>query len=431
MCTIERYNVVYPDGRRETRERVLNCPRGTRSRPCSNVEIRPFFEDRPATATDRNANDESQHVPTSRGSGSSQPRSEQRYKSKTLFDELAAVFKFWKPLKSKKPQKKKYFVREVRPQEVRQQENTPAVVRPVPRAPTPPPIMPRREQSPNYVGIAPRAERQSYHSEPQKRQTRSRRRHQQPAIVVQESSEERGSPSPPTPARDHHRKSRSLSPRGKHDAERKAARDKEKRLSAERIAKAENDARKRAARVAEYERLEKERKRREQIEYEERKRIESAERARIRQQREEYERAQARRRQELEDIQCLEAAARAHQAFRRQQEQARRRRDEENRHRLEEQERIARARRANIPRQPRHTPAVHHGGETMEDRGERFIREAIRQENLRQFDRQAPAHAGPPRGTYDDGFPRRQRTIEGGRRGGAYERPERRDRRSD
>lgn len=446
MCTIERFDVVYPNGRRETRERVVNCPRGTRTRPCSQVEVVPLFEDRPATASDQNSvRNPRYHASTPRKSQSpgSRPRSKDKpkspaskHKSKTLFDELAVVFKFWKPFPSKKPKKKRYFVRE----EVIQEDTRPAIVHHYPRAPTPPPRMPRRGRSPNIVPIAPRHETSSPPPRSRERERRHRRRHHPSPIVVQvlQSSEEDDSPSPPTPARDHHRKSRSISPRSKRETEQKYIRDKERRSYAERVATEENEARKRAARIAriaEFDRLEKERIKRERLEYEEMKRIESVERARKRQQQEEYERTQAKRRQQLEDLERLNAAARAQQ---RQEESDRRRQEERERHRLEEEERLARARRANIPRRPRHQPAVHHQHqqqqrESMEDRGERFIREAIRQDNLRQFEREAAANAGRPRRTYDDddGGLRRRDTIGGGWRGGYSGRRERRDRRSD
>ena len=38
MCVVEQYISVFPDGRRENRERVITCPRGTPSHPCSRRE---------------------------------------------------------------------------------------------------------------------------------------------------------------------------------------------------------------------------------------------------------------------------------------------------------------------------------------------------------------------------------------------------------
>jgi len=120
------------------------------------------------------------------------------------------------------------------------------------------------------------------------------------------------------------------------------------------------------------------------------------------------ERAEARRRQEQEDITRLDAADRAR---RRQEGLNRRRQVEHERHRLEEEERLRRARRANIPREPRHAPTVQYERQSMEDRGEHFIREAIRQENLRQFERREPSTAFDT--MYDGGGPIRRNTIAG------------------
>ncbi len=432
MCTIERFDIVYPDGRRVPRERLVNCPRGTPSRPCSNVEVRPMFDDRPATASDVNpSNRQSFHASTPGGSEGSRSRPGHRTKPVHKFEGLAISFKFWNPFKSKarKPKPKTYRVYE-RP---RSPEVRPAIIHPLPRAPTPPPMMPRRGRSPVIVPISPNRGHRSPSPRSQDRpRSRSRerkprpRKRREPRIVLlhqSSSSEEDKTPSPPQAARVHQRKSRSISPKSKYEAEKKLMRDREQREYAMRVAKQEQEAQRRAARVAEFERLEGARKRRERIEYDERKRIESVERARRRQQQEESERAQARRLQELEDIARLNAADRARQ---RQDELDRQRQEERGLYRLEEAQRLRRARRADIPRQARHQPAVHYEGESMEDRGERFIREAIRQENLRQFERRAPPNTGRPRRSYEDAGLARHNTVDGDRRWRSWERRDRR-----
>lgn len=423
MCTIERYNVVYPDGTRQTRERVRNCPRGTPTRPCSTAEIVPVFEDQYPTVRHQDPALRSEYHPTTpQGSDGSRSRPSTREKPKSVFDELALTFKFFNPFSSKhskKSKKKLYLIRKTKKPE----SEVPAIIHHYPRAPTPPPsrMMPRSEESPVIVPIEPRRGRPHSSHGPQPRHIRER---PQRAIVVEESSSEDDTPSPPVPARDHERKSRSISPRSRHEAEKRLMKEKEKRHYAERVAKEEEQARKRAIRIAELERLEKEKAIRERIEYKEKKRLESADRARRRQEREDSQRAQAQRRQELEDLEALNAAERL---SRRQREQERRQREEHERQRQEEEDRLARARRANIPRRPRHPPTVHqpsgsNGG--MEDRGERFIREAIRQENLRQFETEAPPRRSYR--TYDDARLERRNTI-GGNRGWR----ERRGRQSD
>ena len=419
MCTIEQFHVVFPDGRREQRQRVVNCPRGTRTRPCSNAEVVTLFEEQPAREQDLRPVGASEfRIATPRGSEGSRSRSSNKRKPKSLFDDLALTFRYWKPF-SKKPKKKLYLVRD----KVRSRNDTPAIVHHYPRAPTPPPPLPTaprmpEARSPNIVPIAPNQRHHSPSPQRPKHQRRPPPKRGERVTVVhgRSSSSEDDSPSPPPADRDHKRKSRSISPRSRAEYEKQRNKEKERRRYAERVAREEDRAHKRAVRVAELERLEKKKADQERIEHEERRRLETAEKAKRRQQQEEFQRVQAKRRQELEDIEAFNAAERVE---RRRKEQDRIRREE---HRIEEEDRLARARRANVPRQPRHRLTVHHPSESMEDRGERFIREAIRQENLRQFERGSPPNANRPHRAYDDGDLRRRNTFGGGRR---------RDRRSD
>lgn len=418
MCTIERYEVVYPDGRRVPRERLVNCPRGTPARPCSNTEVRQLFEDHFPTASDMNPGS---HAGSPGAAGDARPRRSSENRSSGVFDDLAISFKLWNPFKSRKPRRsrsKTYLIRE----RARPIHNQPAIIQEIPRAPTPPPpTMPVRGRSPVIVPISPhrghhpplpRTQRR-HRSRSGERKPKMKKKKKQPVVVIHHSSssEEDNTPSPPLATRDHQRKSRSLSPKSKYEVEKRAVRERERRLYAERVAKEEQEAQRRAARVAEFERLERARKEQEAIEFEERKRIETVERARRRQQQEAVERAEARRRQEQEDIRRLDAAERAR---RRQEELDRRRREEHERHRLEEEERLRRARRANIPREPRHQPTVQYERQSMEDRGEQFIREAIRQENLREFERRGPPTAFDR--TYNGEGPVRRNTVAGASR---------------
>lgn len=398
----------------------MNCPRGTPARPCSNIEVRHLFEDHFPTASEL---DPGSHAGSPGPARDARPRLSGGNRSSGVFDDLAISFKLWNPFKSRKPQRSRsrtYVVRE----RVRPTQNQPAIIQEIPRAPTPPPpppTIPTRGRSPVIVPISPHRGHHSpiprtqrrHRSRSGERKPKMKKKKKQPAVVIHQSSssEEDNTPSPPLATRDHQRKSRITSPQSKYEAEKRAIRERERRLYAERVAKEEQEAQRRAARVAEFERLERARKEQEAIEFEERKRIETVERARRRQQQEAVERTEARMHQELEDIRRLDAADRAR---RRQEELDRRRREEHERHRLEEEERLRRARRANIPREPRHQPTVRYERQSMEDRGEQFIREAIRQENLRQFERRGPSTAFDR--IYDGEGPMRRNTVAGASR---------------
>ena len=191
------------------------------------------------------------------------------------------------------------------------------------------------------------------------------------------------------------------SPRSRTEAEKRLIKEKDQRQYTERVAKEEEKAHKRALRIAELERLERKEAEQYHTEYEERKRLESVQKARKRQDQEDFNRLQAKRRQELGDIEAFSAAERAEQ---RQRENTRLREE----HLLEEEQRLARAHRANTPRQPRHRATVHDGRESLEDRGERFIREAIKEENLKRFERDSPYGDSRPHRSYDDNELRRK-----------------------
>ena len=431
MCRIERSYIDHPDGTRTTRDVVLNCPRGTRNRPCNDSEIVPVLQDF-AAAQDTNIPAGPQYqvaAPREFDRPRSRPRNRGRPRG------LSLTWNFFNPFSSKKPKDKYYLVKN----KGSAQEQAPTTIPYLPRAPMPPPPpppvrMPSRGRPPNIVHVEPKNPKKpkKNHRSPsprhRERQPRHRRRRDPPVIVVRQSSSSSDDDSPPLVAdREHQPKSRSISPTSKAEAQKRYIKEKERRQYAEKVAREEEKARKRASQLAEYERLEKERVQ-ERLEYEERRRIESAERARRRQQQEDYEIAQAKRRQELEDIAILNARQRTE---RRREAEDRRRRDEHERHRLDEEDRLERARRANIPRRPRHQNIVHQRRESTEDRGERFIREAIRLENLRRFERDFSPDDRRPYRTYDDHDGLRRRNIDGGWRPRYDGWRERRDRRSD
>ncbi|KAK3176943.1 hypothetical protein OEA41_008269 [Lepraria neglecta] len=424
MCTIELYEIVHPDGTREPGEQLVNCRQGTPSQPCRNTQRRNTFEERPAVAERRTgeirgAAGPRYNVNTHPGSERPRSRREDRERPKGLF---ASLFEAFKPGSSKsvKPNGKKVFVKNRR--KLPLQDNRPATVYYPPRAPTPPQYyspqaaepaaMPNRPLSPEIIPIEPR--RKDRHREPDRRprerdrEPRPQRRTTRP-VDIHHAGNHDDSSSPPKASRRHQRKSRSLSPVSRYEAEKREVLERERRQHEERVARQEQDARERAIRLERYERRERAREEAQRrIEFEERRRIESAERARRRQEQEDrerdrardrardQERDQARARQEREDIDRIRAA-----------ERARRLREENNRR--AEQERLDRLRGAGIPRRPRQEPAVRYG-ENMGDRGERFIRESIERERRRPpmaYNRYAGD--GLRRRNTVDGVPRRSR----------------------
>lgn len=421
MCMIELYEIVHPDGTREPRERLVNCPQGTPNQPCRNTQRRNTFEERPAVGAERRAGEirgaAGPHYNVNTHPGSERPRSrrEDRDRPKGLLANLFNAFMSGSSM-SAKPNGKKVFVKNRR--KLPLQDNRPATVYYPPRAPTPPQYyppqaaepaaMPNPPLSPEIIPIEP--PREHRHREPDRRprgrdrEPRPQRRTTRP-VDLHHAGNHNDSSSPPTASRRHQRKSRSLPPVSRYEAEKEEVRERERRQHEERVARQEQDARERAILLEIYERRERAREEAQRrIELEERRRIESAERARRRQEQENRERdqardrarGQARARQEREDIERIRAA-----------ERLRRLREENDRR--AEQERLDRLRGAGIPRRPRQEPAVRYG-ENMEDRGERFIRESIERERRRPpmaYDRYAGD--GLRRRNTVDGMPRRSR----------------------
>ncbi len=435
MCMIQTYDVRYPDGTRQTSERLVNCQRGTRSQPCTNTTHEPFLHERVATDAEIRAAHEARY-PIITPSSSERPRAQGQSRSKPkgflgFIDSLFGISVRTSPKKSYEREPQRFFVRNKqrrpRPNRGRAEDRQPVPVHHPPRAPTPPfysppppppppPGPPIITSSPIIILVEPprghRSRREEYHHRgrrppPQEREMESGpRRWGRPPVVVHQLSSEEESPSPPAASRRHQRRTRSLSPRSRYEEEKRAIRQRERQQHADRIARHEQAARDRAERLAEDERRNRQwEDRQRRLEFEQRRRIESVERARRRRQQEEEERNrrrrdEARRRQEEADRERIQAAERLRQ-FRQQQA------------RMAEQERLDRLHFANIPRHPRHQPTVH--GESLDDQGRRVLREAIIAENLRQFerDRRMPPAAY---GRYDGGWLGRRNTVDGRQR---------------
>ncbi|KAL2047153.1 hypothetical protein N7G274_001172 [Stereocaulon virgatum] len=434
MCMIELFEIIHPDGTREQRERLVNCPQGTPNRPCRNTQRINTFQERPAVPGEIRAREIREAATpyyreiTPAGSERPQPRRRDKNKPKGLFSSIISAF-MGTSLRSKKPETKKVFVKNRRKLPLR--ETRPATDYHPPQAPTPPqwyppPVptppqyhpphmadpaaMPNEPISPEIIPIEPRPDNhrheQNRHSREANREARPRKRATQ-RVKVHNPRGEGDSPSPPKAVRNHQRKSRSLSPVSRYQAKKQAAWKRERHQHEERIAR-QQEARDRAVQLERDERRAREREEEQRrIEFEERRRIESAERVRRRQDQEARERHQvrdwgrdqARAHQEREDAERLRA------------DRARRPRGENDR--WAEQQRLDRLRRAGIPRQPRQEPAVR-CGENMQDRGERFIREAVAIERERRdrpmaYDR------------YGGEFLRRRNTVDGVPRRRRYE----------
>ncbi|KAL9001558.1 MAG: hypothetical protein Q9169_000133 [Polycauliona sp. 2 TL-2023] len=264
-----------------------------------------------------------------------------------------------------------------------------------------------------------------------------------PPITIYSLSSTDSSPSPISPLREHHRpRARSLSTNRHYEQRKEAMREREQREHAERIALAENEARLRAEREAQRLREERNRERRHvedlrlraqrRLEDQRRLQIEDAVRQRRRQSQEERERLAAaivarRRREELDRRREAEAILEAERrAVARQ-----RREDEQMQERMqEERDRLARQRRARIPRGPRHAPVLHHhhhhhpdrgsndfgqrAREDFEDRGDRVLNDAVRAEQSRPAGRGGPQDV-QPRWPADNAL-RRRGTIAAGER---------------
>ena len=437
MCRIEQFDVVYPNGFRERREQLVACPRGTRSQPCRHAEI-VRVADRLASASDLRALAQPRVVPIEpRDLETSRPHSRGSVGRRVPIEGITLDFKFWNPFssKNKKKTKSKYYIERRRK---RQDPHPAGFQHHIPMPPPPPQFQhhipmppphpqmhmrsPVRQESPVIVPIHP-PEHHPNHHRPE-REPRRRRRPPTPIIIQHHEEDEDESSSPPQANREH-RRTRSLSPNTRYEVEKEIIRIRElnERIRRERIIREEQEEREERQRQREEESERRAEARREA------RRRERREQARIQQEHEDRERlrAEARAQRHREEYNTarrraadLERQLREEEEENERRNELRRRRDAEIRYQYAAQRRHARARQANIPLAPRH-PVDIHRDEGHVDRGERFIRSAIRAENVRQFER----GAGWPRGGYDGEGVRRRNTVGGGHRG--YDGQRRRD----
>ncbi len=403
MCRIEQFDVVYPNGFRERREKLVACPRGTRSQPCRHAEI-VRVADRLASASDLRALAQPRVVPIEpRDLEPSRPHSRGSVGRRGPIEGITLDFKLWNPFSSKNKKKKEkteyYIERRSRRQDPRPagfQHHIPMPPPPphfqhhIPMPPPPPQMHmrpPVREESPVIIPIHPPEHHPNQHR-PEREPRRRRRRPPTPIIIQHYEEDEDESSSPPQANREH-RRTRSLSPNTRYEVEKEIIRIREldERIRRERIIREERENREERQRQREEQRERRAEARREarrreariQQEHEDRERIRAEARAR----RHREEQNTARRR-----AADLERQLRQEEEDNERRDELRRRRDAEIRYQYAEQRRRARARQANVPLAPRH-PVDIHRDEGHVDRGERFIRSAIRAENVRQFDRRA------------------------------------------
>jgi len=275
MCTIEIFDIVYPNGARERREQLVNCcARGTPHRPCRDVRYINTFRERPASVAELRAIGAGPRTETitPRGSERSASRPGSSDKQKGVLGDIATVFKKWKRSswgKSGKADGTKMAF--VRPISRNRGPRPPIIDYPLPmnppRAPSPPrwqprPASPRQTEpgTPRIIPIRPTRERERDRDRERGRRHEpeqgTRRRRSPQRIVIHQCSSEEETPSPPTASREH-RRSRSLSPNSRYELEKqKMLRDRERRLYAERVAQDQQAAHRRAERLAEFQRLE-------------------------------------------------------------------------------------------------------------------------------------------------------------------------------
>ncbi|KAL8753089.1 MAG: hypothetical protein Q9199_005288 [Rusavskia elegans] len=357
---------------------------------------------------------------------------EPKKKSQKFYDDIKVVFDFHIPFTSHSRKKARKPRKESRPDDARGRPIAPVYVAAPPEIRHPQPPMPPMPPMGGYPGpgmtpIPPPPPPRGPAGPP-------------PPITIHSLSSTDSSPSPISPLRDHQRpRARSLSVHRQYEERKEATRERERREHFERVALAENDARIRAEREAQRLRDERNRERRHneelrvraqrRLDDQRRLQIEDAERQRRRRSQEERERLAAvivarRRRQELDRRREAEAVVEAERRA-----AARRRREEEQMRESiqEERDRLARQRRARIPRGPRHAAVLHHhhhhhhdrgnndfeqrAREEFEDHGDRVLNDAIRAEQSR------PTGRGDvqPRWPRDNGL-RRRGTIAAGER---------------
>ena len=223
---------------------------------------------------------------TSPKSERSRSRGDDRDKPKGL---ISSLFSAFKPASSEPV--KNVFAKNRRM--LPRQDNQPTAIFHPPRSPTPP-APPQLSTSSSSPEIIPIRLQREHHPLDREREARPGRRPLQLVELKDHSSGEDESPLP-TILRRHQREPRSVSPIDRYEAEKTVTLEKERRRREESVVSEEHEALERATHLERYERPEREREEaKRRIEFEEKIRIESVERARRRDQREEYERQQAR-----------------------------------------------------------------------------------------------------------------------------------------
>lgn len=325
MCRIEQYNLIFPDGHVELRERVLNnCPRGTPGSPCHRREYTRLNRDRYATQADVDEYARNHAVviapsPYLTQQSDAQTRPEEhslrRHKDhRGVLGGLSLELKLWNPFSSKSKKSNRTSQRR------EQLADQPTLIEIMPEAPMPPPAwVPRDDPKPRIVTREPSRKTKKTQEErkPKTSKKDTRGKQSKKPIIHQverrsasdsesssdSSEDERDSPSTHEPIRIHRRPQaeRSSTPSARAaEAAKEARYQKERRDRDLRNAEAERLARQHAQRVhADVIRQENRR-----IRQPERRPLESEQIRRERQQREarvEEERA----RQERADIEAI------------------------------------------------------------------------------------------------------------------------------
>lgn len=401
MCIIERFHFVHPDGTRQLQELLRHCDRGRPNAPCNLTRV-VNLEDRippPAPIIETRApRRESRHESTRKpgnffnglriGLSLENPfKIRRRYTSKSERPKLELIRE-----KSQRSQHSQRSER-VRPHQPQLPQEPPQGMRwhngPGPQEPQ---GEPRIIQLPMYPP-EPRMRDMGPHYEPEIWHPRRSPRRPPPVVPIHFQD---GDDSPPytTPTRQHRRRARTNSPTRPYEEHKRIIEEKERRQAAEWYAQD----------------LEREKREVEKTNRDLNREAENAKR----------KTANARREAENNRLDRDRAIERSRQLAREKHAESEEKRilQEENDRitrrlrecvisREQEQQRLERAQRAGIRRQPRHENVLHHGGRgSLEERGDRVLREDILAANNRQAGRE------PQRGwsrTRDDGRGHRRR----------------------
>ena len=362
MCILERNFIIYPDGYREPHERLLHCPLGTPNSPCNRTEVVDLPHDEYALLPEAPPAPQPRYQVGEPRAPRRQPQIETVRYRKKVPDGLKVVWDFHIPFTScsKKPRPKQRELIVVKKVPNHRPSRSPPIIHqppPPPMAPLPAPVPPPPPPPPHGPIHGPPwiEERVPRTVEPRELAEERERR----GIVERIAMEERVKRVRAEQDAENLRRQRD------HERKRKSDLKRDKRHL-------EEEVRERAASV------ERERLRSAHV----RARAQSRERV-IRRVAEDRGRANA---------EAQERVRHRAEALRRLEEVEERRRAEEvaaaaaaARLRDEERDRLARLRVQRIPRRPRHQPIVHHYEPgSFEDRGDRFIYDAIIEREMRE-----------------------------------------------